>query len=221
MELTDSQTFTVTVLYTASLLPAAAIILLFLLGKVPRWLMATYVGTFILCAIGWELWITYGLLDGLDVSSRRPQVMNEAIPMHINWILNSLGDSAAVGLSGVLFVWLAYGRKNTAFENWRWGAFAILFTWFIAQNLFVELYVYQQQLAEGFRLSWAPLMPTGPWYNPTVLTFDDRTVQLQTQLPWVLMTPIFYLLLLGCYRKWGKHQGSARLTRSDHRNLPT
>lgn len=203
MNLSESQTFTVTVLYMASLLPAVVILLLYLLGKFPRWLMATYVGSFILCAIGWEMWISYGLVDGLDVASRRPQVMNEAIPMHINWILNSLGDAAAVGLTGVFLVWLAYGRANTAFKSWRWGACAILLIWFIAQNLFVELYVYQQQLAEGFRLSWAPLMPTGPWYNPAVLTWDGRTAQLQTQLPWLLMTPIYYYLLLKCYRKWG------------------
>ena len=203
MSLSESQTFTVTVLYAASLLPALVIFALFLVGKFPRWLMATYVGSFILCAIGWELWISYGLVDGLDVASRRPQAMNEVIPMHINWVLNSLGDAAAVGLAGVFLVWLAYGRTNSAFMAWRWGAFAILSAWFIAQNLFVEMYVYQQQLAECFRLSWAPLMPTGPWYNPTLLNFDGRSVQLQTQLPWVLRTPSYDYLLLRCYTKWG------------------
>ncbi|MBT7720027.1 MAG: hypothetical protein HN744_11570, partial [Halieaceae bacterium] len=69
MSLSESQTFTVTVLYAASLLPALVIFALFLVGKFPRWLMATYVGSFILCAIGWELWISYGLVDGLDVAS--------------------------------------------------------------------------------------------------------------------------------------------------------
>jgi hypothetical protein len=203
MELTSAQQFTVIVLYLSSLLPAAIITLLYLVGKFPRWLMATYVGTFIICALGWEMWISYGLVDGLDVSSRRPEVMNTVIPLHINWLLNSLGDAAAVGLSGVLLVWLAYGRTNIAFTQWRWGAFIILLTWFIFQNMFVELYLYQQQLAEGFRLSWAPLMPTGPWYNPVVFTLDGRTAQLQTQLPWLLMTPIYYYLLLKCYKKWG------------------
>ena len=205
MDLSDSQRFTVTLLYMSSLLPAIVIVLLYLAAKFPRWLMATYIGSFILCAIGWELWISYGLVDGLDVSSRRPQVMNDFIPLHGNWILNSLGDAAAVGLTGVLLVWLAYGRTNFAFKGWRWGAFTILFVWFVAQNLFVELYVYQQQLAEGFRLSWAPLMPTGPWYNPTVLTLDGRTVQLQTQLPWLLMTPLYYGLLLKSHKTWGRN----------------
>jgi hypothetical protein len=203
MELTSTQQFTVTLLYLSSLLPAVIIIGLFLAGKVPRWLMATYVGTFLLCALGWELWISYGLVDGLDVVSRRPDVMNAVIPLHINWLLNSLGDAGAVGLSGVLLVWLAYGRTNAAFTQWKWGAFTILLAWFIFQNLFVELYVYQQQLAQGLRISWAPLMPTGSWYNPIVFTFDGRHALLQTQLPWLLMTPLYYCLLLKSYKKWG------------------
>ena len=112
MELTSAQQFTVMVLYLSSLLPAVIITSLYLAGKFPRWLMATYIGTFIICALGWEMWISYGLVDGLDVSSRRPEVMNTVIPLHINWLLNSLGDSAAVGLSGVLLVWLTYGRTR-------------------------------------------------------------------------------------------------------------
>jgi hypothetical protein len=205
MELTSEQLFTVTVLYLSSLLPAIIITGLYLAGKFPRWLMATYVGTFIICALGWELWISYGLVDGLDVASRRPAVMNAVIPLHINWVLNSLGDAAAVGLSGVLIVWLAYGRTNAAFTQWRWGAFMLLLLWFVLQNLFVELYLYQRQLAEGYQLSWAPLMPTGSWYNPVVFRFDGRTAQLQTQLPWLLMTPVYYCLLVRCYSKWGKN----------------
>jgi hypothetical protein len=203
MELSDPQQFTVTLLYVSALLPSILIIGLYFAGKVPRWLMATYVGTFLLCALGWELWISYGLVDGLDVASRRPDVMNQAIPLHINWLLNSLGDAGAIGLSGLLLVWLAYGRTNAAFTEWKWGAFTILLSWFILQNLFVELYVYQDQLAQGARLSWAPLMPTGSWYNPIVFEFDGRHALLQTQLPWLLMTPLYYCLLLKSYKKWG------------------
>jgi len=203
MELSSAQQSTVISLYLFSVFPAAIVIALYLAGKFPRWLMATYIGTFIACAIGWELWISYGLAGGMDVISRRPDVMNSVIPLHINWLLNSLGDAGPVGLSGALLVWLAYGRKNTAFTQWRWGAFSILLTWFIAQNLYVELYMYQAQLAEGLPISWAPLMPTGTWYNPVVFTLDGRIAQLQTQLPWLLMTPIYYALLLKCYKKWG------------------
>ena len=202
MPLTEAQTVTVTTIYLASVLPTLIIICLYLAGKLPRWIMALFLCSFAICALGWEVWLTYGLLDGLDVDSRRPAALSAAIPMHINWILNSLGDAAAVGLTGVLLVWLCYGRSDKAFRDWHWGAFTVLFIWFVGQNLLVELFVYQEQLAEGLRLSWAPLIPTGPWYNPIVLELGGRTVQLQTQLPWLLMTPIYYYLLIRIYRRF-------------------
>jgi hypothetical protein len=46
------------------------------------------------------------------------------------------------------------------------------------------------------------LIPTGPWYNPAVLKVSGRAVQLQTQLPWLLMTPIYYWLLIRIYRRF-------------------
>jgi hypothetical protein len=202
MPLTEAQTVTVTTIYLASVLPTLILISLYLAGKLPRWIMVLFLCSFVICALGWEVWLTYGLLDGLDVNSRRPAALSAAIPMHINWILNSLGDAAAVGLTGVLLVWLCYGRSDEPFRNWHWGAFTVLLIWFVGQNLLVELFVYQEQLAEGLRLSWAPLIPTGPWYNPIVLELDGRTVQLQTQLPWLLMTPIYYYLLIRIYRRF-------------------
>jgi hypothetical protein len=200
--LTEAQTATVTIVYLASVLPTLIIVFLYLIGKLPRWIFSLFVVSFVVCAVGWEIWLTYGLVDGLDVDSRRPMAMSEAIPIHINWVLNSLGDASAIGLTGVLLVWLFYGRSDVAFTQWRWGAFVVLLVWFVGQNLLVEFSVYQQQLAEGLRLSWAPLIPTGPWFNPVVLEIGGRTAQLQTQLPWLLMTPIYYLLLIRIYRRF-------------------
>ena len=202
MPLTEAQTATVTIVYLASVLPTLIIVFLYLTGKLPRWIFSLFVVSFVVCAVGWEIWLTYGLVDGLDVDSRRPMAMSAAIPIHINWILNSLGDASAIGLTGVLLVWLFYGRSDDAFTQWRWGAFVVLLVWFVGQNLLVEFFVYQQQLAEGLRLSWAPLIPTGPWFNPVVLEIGGRTAQLQTQLPWLLMTPIYYLLLIRIYRRF-------------------
>ena len=64
--------------------------------------------------------------------------------------------------------------------------------WFVGQNILVELFLYYAQLAAGKPLSWAPLAPTGPWLNPTLLEFRDRTITLQGQVPWLLMAPLFY-----------------------------
>ena len=203
MQLSDAEAVLVTRLYLSALLPLAVLLLLALLGKLPRWLWLLYGATFLVCALGWEIWFTYGLVDGMDVNSRRPEALNAAVPQHLNWLLNSLADAGAIGLTGVLFLWLAFGRSDRAFRRWHWGAFALLLCWFLAQNLWVELFMYHVQLAEGLRLSWAPLAPTGPWFNPVLLTLDGRTVQLQTQWPWLLMTPIFYVMLLHIYRRFG------------------
>lgn len=202
MELSSEQLNTVVTVYLASVLPAFVIAVLYALGKFPRWLFALFVAGFVACALGWEIWLTYGLVDGLDVDSRRPAALAAAIPLHVNWVLNSLGDATSIGLFGVLLVWLFYGRSDRAFVRWRWGAFVILLVWFVGQNLWVELYVYQQQLAEGLRLSWAPLIPTGPWFNPTIFELGGRSAQLQTQLPWLLMTPIYYWMLIRIYNHY-------------------
>jgi hypothetical protein len=52
----------------------------------------------------------------------------------------------------------------------------------------------------------APLAPTGPWWNPTLFSVAGRSVRFQTQIPWLLMTPLFYLIVLACYRNLGEHR---------------
>jgi hypothetical protein len=50
-------------------------------------------------------------------------------------------------------------------------------------------------------LSWAPLVPTGPWWNPTLFEFRDRTITLQGQVSWLLMTPLFYAGVVAYLRR--------------------
>ena len=192
---------TVAIVYSTSILPLLILAVLYAAGKLPRWVAATYLFSFLICAAGWEIWFTFGLWGGAPVGERRPPAMNLAIPQYANWALNSLADAAAICLVGLLLVWLIYGRRPTPFREWRWGAFMVLILWFVLQNLLVELFIYQAQLALGYKLSWAPFAPTGPWWNPTLFSVYGRTVQLQTQIPWVLMAPIFYFIVLACYRR--------------------
>lgn len=192
---------TVVLVYASALGPLTGILLLYVGGTLPRWVAATYGWAFVACALGWELWFTFGLWGGAPVDARRPAALAHAIPQGANWILNSLADAGAICLVGLLLVWLAWGRRPDPFLRWRWGAFAILLIWFVAQNLLVELLLYHEQLAAGHRLSWAPLAPTGPWWNPTLLSVAGRTVRLQSQLPWLLMTPLFYAIALACRRR--------------------
>jgi hypothetical protein len=144
----------------------------------------------------WELWFTYGWIDGDPVNVRRSEVLNTWIPMHLNWLLNSLADAGTISMGGLWLMW-KYSKQNIqVFEQWNWGAFSILLIWCITQNLFVELFLYHDQLSEGKSLSWAPLAPTGQFFNPLLFEFNGRSVMFQTQLPWLIMAPILYKLTI-------------------------
>lgn len=186
----------VAVVYTSALLPLILVPILRAKRVIPAWTVHVYVASFIACAVGWELWFTYGLVFGDPVDARRAPELSAAIPMHLNWILNSLADAGSVCLGGLLLVWLASGRSAGVFRRWHWGAFAVLLLWFMGQNIAVEMFLYHDQLAEGKALSWAPLAPTAPWFNPTLFKLSDRTITLQGQVPWLLMAPLFYAALI-------------------------
>ena len=188
-------------MYASALAPLAVLAVLAAMRRLPRWVLVVYGAAFVFCAFGWEIWLTYGLMDGEAVDARRSAELARAIPMHLNWVLNSLADAGSICLGGLLLVACAYRFHPAPFLDWKWGAFALLGVWFLGQNLFVELFVYQDQLAAGKRLSWAPLIPTGPWWNPVLFTLGGRTVHLQTQLPWLLMTPLLYATTIASYRR--------------------
>jgi len=84
-----------------------------------------------------------------------------------------------------------------------WSVFSILFIWFMAQNIFVETIIYHNQVGGGALLSWAPLMPLGPWFNPVLMSFGERDVTLQSQSAWLIASPIFYKISIFFYQKTG------------------
>ena len=184
------------VLYSSALLPLLLIPLLSYKKIIPAWSLKVYGATFIVCALGWELWFTYGLVLGDAVDDRRAVILSEMIPIHINWLLNSLADAGSITLGALLVTWLTFSRNGDIFRQWHWGAFIVLLVLFMGQNIFVEMFLYHDQLAEGKSLSWAPLAPTGPWYNPTLFEFNGRTITLHGQVPWLIMTPALYGCLI-------------------------
>jgi hypothetical protein len=127
--------------------------------------------------------------------------MSAAIPQHINWVLTSLFDASIVCLVGLFLVWTCYGFSKIAFREWKWPAAGILFVYFVMQNIYVEIMLHEQ-VGQGVALSWAPLIPTGPWWNFVLFDVDGRNVTFQTRLPWVLMVPIFYKLVLYCFKRY-------------------
>ena len=192
----------VIVVYISALLPLLLIPLLRRRRIIPGWVPGVYVGCFLLCAVGWELWFTYGWVAGDAVDVRRADVLNRMLPMHINWLMNSLADAGAVCLLGLWLMWRAAEHDARVFEQWQWWPFAVLFTWCIGQNVGVEMFLYHDQLAAGKPLSWAPLVPTGPWWNPVWFEFRDRTITLQGQVAWLIMPWLLYGGTIAYVRRW-------------------
>lgn len=107
----------VTVVYASALLPLVLIPLLVSRGQLPRWVLRVYVATFLACALGWELWFTYGWVAGDPVDARRAAALNAAIPIHANWLLNSLADAGSIACFGLWLVWRARGAMAAYSAN--------------------------------------------------------------------------------------------------------
>jgi len=194
------------VVYTSALVPILIMINLYRKDQLPRSILNIYLSTFIICALGWELWFNYGIFAGDPVEVRRSEVLNQFLPKNINWLMNSLADAGTICLGGILLTGKLLGSGRSVFNQWNTGAFLILLAWCIGQNIFVEMFLYYDQLSVGKDLSWAPLAPTGPWFNPVLFQFDDRTITLQGQIPWLLMTPILYKLTMHFQFKLSNHE---------------
>lgn len=184
----------IVVVYTAVLLPL--IIYFFNKSKIPSWVPSFYIIAVIICALGWEIWFTFGWLDGDPVDIRRSAALNTWLPKNINWLMNSMGDAGAVLLGGFWLMWLTHNKDNSVFLEWKWSAFIVLLAWCIGQNILVEMFLYHDQLAEGKPLSWAPLSPLGPYFNPILFEFNNRTIMLQSQMPWLILPWFFYITLI-------------------------
>ena len=182
------------VVYISAVLP----IFIYLKNKsnLPFWVPTIYLSSFIVCAIGWELWFTYGWIDGDSVSIRRSEALNYWLPIHINWLMNSLADAGTITLGGLWLMWRFTGKNLNIFTYWNWKAFSIFMVWCIAQNILVEIFLYHDQLSIGKDLSWAPLSPLGPYINPILLEFNNRSLMLQTQIPWIVLPAVIYMTVI-------------------------
>ena len=188
----------VLVVYSAALAPIILSLYLIYKNKMEKWISLTLISTFLIAAFGWELWINYGLLNGEEVNLRRSEALSCAIPMNINWIVNSLGDTGIVWFGILLVGWIF--RNKESFKKFYWSVFLILFAWFMFQNILVETVIYHQQVGGNALLSWAPMMPLGSWFNPKLQVIGDRTVALQTQSAWIIGSFVFYYLSIYFYK---------------------
>ena len=171
--------------------------------KISLSVLYTLICTFIIAGLGWEIWLTYGLAGGLPVDERRSAMLTCAIPVDLNWFLNSLADVTVVWI-GLLLARFIYRGKQSPFLEWKWPAFFILLIWFLLQNIYVEAFIYHMQLGSNGDLSWAPMSPFGSWFNPTLFEIVGRPITLQAQICWILVTPIIYALSIFFYNRYKK-----------------
>jgi hypothetical protein len=194
----------VSIVYISAFLPIYLLFFKFRHHSRFRWFKSIYLFSLILCAIGWELWFTYGLFDGFAVNERRSAFMNMMIPININWLINSLADAGAICMGGILLISFTSNYNDKIFLKWNWMYFGMLIAFTIGQNVFVELFLYFDQLSVGKPLSWAPFSPFGNFINPLLYEYGDRSIMLQSQLPWLFMTPLLYFYSIISYKRMYK-----------------
>tara|TARA_B100001057_G_scaffold422227_1_gene443634 strand:- start:6670 stop:7296 length:627 start_codon:yes stop_codon:yes gene_type:complete len=187
-------------IYIASALPVVMSFYFYLKRKISYHYSLTLLITFFIASFGWELWMTYGLAGGLPVNLRRSDALNCAIPLHLNWLLNSLADVLVVWV-GLFLLKIIY-TNSSPFLKWKWRAFFILLLWFVAQNIYVEAFLYHLQLGSNGDISWAPFHPLGSSFNPILFEIMGRPITLQAQSSWILMTPLIYYLSIYFYKKF-------------------
>tara|TARA_B100000963_G_scaffold52677_2_gene40745 strand:+ start:15042 stop:15686 length:645 start_codon:yes stop_codon:yes gene_type:complete len=193
--LNDFEFWIVVRLYFAASIPVFLLLRHIFLKKNISYVSKVLIWSFVIAAIGWEIWLTYGLGGGLEVDQRRSIALSCAVPQNVNWLMNSLADVFIVWV-GILLVDKLFKERGSVFLKWEWKATAVLFLWFVAQNIYVESFFYHLQLGSNGDLSWAPLQPLGSWYNPTLFKINGNPITFQSQSSWVLMTPVVQLLAI-------------------------
>ncbi|MBU86567.1 MAG: hypothetical protein CMC53_00575 [Flavobacteriaceae bacterium] len=193
--LNDFEFWIVVRLYFAASIPFFLLLRHIFLKKNTSHVSKVLIWSFVIAAVGWEIWLTYGLGGGLEVDERRSIALSCAVPQNVNWLINSLADVFIVWI-GILLVDTLFKKRESVFLKWEWKATVVFFLWFVAQNIYVESFFYHLQLGSNGDLSWAPLQPLGSWYNPTLFKINGNPITFQSQSSWVLMTPVVQLLAI-------------------------
>ena len=188
------------VVYLSAIAPIILSLYLIYKNQMKKWIALTLLSSFLVTAIGWEIWVNFGLVDGDPVNLRRSGAMTCAIPMEINWLVNSLADTGIVWFAIILVYWI-FPKRALEYEKFQLVFLSIFFAWFMGQNFLVEAVIYHNQVGGDAVISWAPLMPFGPYFNPTLINFGERDITLQSQSAWIIGTIVFYSISVYFYKK--------------------
>ena len=188
------------VVYLSAMAPIILALYLIFKNQMKKWIAFTLLSSFLIAAIGWEIWVNFGLVDGDPVNIRRSDAMTCAIPMEINWLVNSLADTGIVWFAIILVYWI-FPKRALEYEKFQLVFLSMFFIWFMGQNFLVEAVIYHNQVGGDAEISWAPLMPFGPYFNPTLINFGERDITLQSQSAWIIGTIVFYSISVYFYKK--------------------
>ena len=78
--LSFEQTRLIFVVYTSSIIPLILIPYLHFKKIIPSWTLHIYILFFFICAIGWEVWFNYGIINGYNVNIRRAEILSSFLP---------------------------------------------------------------------------------------------------------------------------------------------
>ena len=190
----------IAVVYSSASAPLILATCLIYKKQMKTWIVHTLVSSFLIAAFGWELWVNYGILNGDEVTLRRSEALSCAIPLHINWLANSLADTGIVWFA-IILVFLLFPKQAENYHKFSLFFFTLFFVWFMGQNFIVETIIYHNQVGGDALLSWAPLMPLGSFFNPTLISFGEREITLQSQSAWLIGTPLFYFMSIYFYKR--------------------
>ena len=146
-----------------------------------------YLLNFFICFIGWEIWMSLGIVQPSDSYTKRIGIVGNNKYLFYKNILNSFEMSFLDGFIGVIQILSAiklYGK--TILKKWNINAFNIIFILGILQNIIITLLFRGRLLynSDDKDISIAPLMPIKS-YN-----------YIQIQEAWVIQPFILYPLLI-------------------------
>jgi hypothetical protein len=147
------------------------LLVLVAMKKLEMWTVKIYLINAILCFLGWEVWMSLGVLG--DAAGKST----------LENISNAIAMSAGDGLIGVLQI---YAVKKSfgveAFKTWDWKVFSVIFAIGVSQNILLGVAI--QKRLEKRKISWSPMMPVpGPSF-------------LVNQESWIIQPFILYGILI-------------------------
>lgn len=173
----------------------------------PAWVLNTYLLATAICAMGWEIWVTYGLAGGWRLLSREPERYPVWGCESLNWVVMASLDSACIHvlmMGTALMVCSPYWNP-VIFSHWRSDVLLVFFAVALVQATIVaalhrkiDAKSLDSHPLVGKYVSWMPLSLTLPLSCDPVI---DRPVILREMtyrivMPWFAMPVIWNAYLI-------------------------